>query len=87
MRNTVTTITVKVPQSLARRLDAGARRKGAGRSAFVRAAIEAALLDEESASRRGASVLSFCRDLAGCVAGPRDLSYGRRHMIGFGRRR
>jgi Arc/MetJ-type ribon-helix-helix transcriptional regulator len=86
MRNTTVMITVKLPQSLARRLDAGVRRKRTGRSAFVRAAIEAALRQQDGETRNG-SVLSQCRDLVGCVDGPADLSHGARHMRGFGQRR
>lgn len=86
MRNTTVMITLKLPDSLARRLDAGARRKRTARSAFVRDAIEAALRQQEGETGNG-SVLSHCRDLAGCVDGAADLSYATRHMRGFGRRR
>jgi Arc/MetJ-type ribon-helix-helix transcriptional regulator len=86
MRNTPITITVKLPESLARRLDAEARRRGSARSVFVREAIEAALRRQDGRGTNG-SVLSHCRDLAGCVDGPSDLSYAARHMRGFGRRR
>ena len=86
VRNTSVTITVKLPNSLARRLDAASRRRGVGRSAVVRDAIEQALAREDGAISNE-SVLAQCRDLAGCVDGPADLSYARRHMKGFGRRR
>jgi len=86
MGNTMVMITVKLPQSLARRLDAGARRKRTARSAFVRDAIEAALRQQDGETRNG-SVLSHCRDLVGCVDGPADLSHAARHMRGFGQRR
>lgn len=86
MRNTTVVITVKLPESLARRLDAEARRKRMARSAFVRDAIETVLQQQDGKARIG-SVLSHCRDLAGCVDGPADLSHAARHMRGFGRRR
>jgi hypothetical protein len=86
MRDTPVTITVKLPQALARRLDAGARRRRIVRSAFVRDAIEAALRLQQGEGADG-SVLSHCRDLAGCVEGPPDLSHNVKHLAGFGRRR
>ena len=79
-------VTLKLPERLARRLDAGARRRGAPRSAFIRDAIEAALQKEDSAAGGKGTVLDNCRDLVGSVdGGPRDLSHEPRHMRGFGR--
>ena len=55
------TLTLKVPESLAARLEVAARQRGAGKSALVREAI-VAYLDQAPESRAG-SFLDAARDL------------------------
>jgi predicted DNA-binding protein len=78
------TVTIKLPDGLATRLDGAVRRRATTRSTFVREAIEAALTESGDAGR--GSCLDLARDLAGSVrGGPRDLSSAKRHLKGFGR--
>jgi Arc/MetJ-type ribon-helix-helix transcriptional regulator len=78
------TVTIKLPDGLATRLNGVVRRRSTSRSAFVREAIEAALAKTGEAGK--GSCLDLARDLAGSLAGgPRDLSSNRRHLKGFGR--
>ncbi len=77
------TLTLKVPESLAARLEMAARKRGAGKSALVREAL-AAYLDQAPESRAG-SFLDAARDLAGAVSGPANLSTSPARMRGYGR--
>ncbi len=77
------TLTLKLPESLDSRLTAAARRRGESRSAVVREALEA-LLGGDDGGRAG-SCLDLAADLAGCVAGPGDLSVNPEHLRGYGR--
>jgi hypothetical protein len=82
----MTTISIKISEKLVRRLDAKARRIGVGRSVLVRDAIERILsLEDDSVPQE--SFLALCREFVGCVDGPPDLSYSKRHMEGFGKSR
>ncbi len=74
------TLTLKVPEALDKELAGLARQRGSTKSAFVRQAI-AELLPK--GRRRG--FVEAAGDLAGCLAGPRDLSSAARHMSGYGR--
>ena len=77
------TLSLKLPESLAARLTAVARKRGQSKSAVVRAVLE----DYLAASTRVApgSCLELAADLAGCVAGPGDLSSNKKHLRGFGK--
>ncbi len=77
------TISLKVPEALAVRLEEAARRRGIGRSKLIRDAVESYLQTEDGA--RSGSALSQAIDLAGVVAGPEDLSTNRAHLRNFGR--
>jgi predicted transcriptional regulator len=74
---------IKLPDGLLRRLDEAARARGTTRSALVRDVLED-LLRAEGASQK-ASFTAQAADLAGCAEGPADLSYGKRHLRGYGR--
>jgi predicted DNA-binding protein len=80
----VATITCKIPDLLAARLEAVAERRGMSKSAAVREAI-----DEWLKVKREQSTLSaydLMKDGCGVVrGGPRDLSWNKRHMDGYGR--
>ena len=78
----MSTVSLKMPEELATRLAAAARRRGITRSALVRDALESYL-------RRGGAgngtAADLARDLIGVLEGPRDLSEHSKHTKGFGR--
>ena len=76
------TLTLKVPPELDRRLERAARRRRAPKAELMRSAIERFLDAEEPASR---SFGAEAGDLAGVVKAAPDLSYGKRHLRGYGR--
>jgi metal-responsive CopG/Arc/MetJ family transcriptional regulator len=76
-------VSLKVPEELAARLAAAARRRGMTRSALVRDALESYL---QRVGPGSGSAADLARDLIGVVEGPRDLSERSRHMNGFGGR-
>ena len=77
-------LSLKVPESLDRKLAAVVRRRGARKSAVVRQALER-YLDESHEVRRG-SFLDLAGDLVGCVKGALpDLSSNPRHLADFGK--
>ncbi len=68
----MSSLSLKLHESLDARLAAAARNRGQSKSAVVRDALEAFLQsDRESVS---GSSLELAADLAGCVEGPDDLS-------------
>ncbi len=77
----MTTMTLKVPEVLGRRLARLAESRGASRSAVIREALERFL--EETASQPD-SCLARASDLIGCVEGPTDLSHNKKLLEGFG---
>lgn len=77
------TLSLKVPAETERRLAAFAARRGMGKSAAVRAALEA-YLKAEGRSEAG-SVLELAGETVGCVRGPGDLSTNPKYMKDFGR--
>jgi predicted DNA-binding protein len=76
------TITVKLPRPLAARLSAMVERQQSTQSALVREALERYLGDD---NEQGPSFLELAKDLAGCIAGPEDLSSNKDHLEGYGR--
>ena len=79
----MTTLSLKVPKTLAGRLAETARRRGISRSALVREALLAFL--ENGRPRKRPSALDLAGDLCGCLKGPGDLSYNKKYMEDFGR--
>lgn len=77
------TLSLKLPESVAIRLAAAARKRSQSKSAIVRALLDERLTEDESAAE--GSCLELAADLAGCVAGPRDLSTHKKHMRGYGK--
>ena len=77
------TLTVKVPEELDARLTAIAARRGENRSTLIRTAIEHIVESDENITP--SSCLDLTRDLVGCVDGPGDLSYNRKHLKGYGK--
>lgn len=78
------TLTVKLPDDLARQLDQAAGRKGCTRSALIRQSLVNYLV-ENRASGQGPSALDLAGDLVGCVDGPADLSSTPEHPADYGR--
>ena len=79
----MTNLSLKLPEAVAARLAAVARKRNQSKSAVVRAILDECLTETESAAQ--GSCLEVAADLAGCVAGPRDLSTHERHMRGYGK--
>jgi predicted DNA-binding protein len=78
------TISLKLPKALDAKLYVTAKRRGATKSAIVREAIEDYL--SRNGTTSSLSVAELAKELIGCVdGGPRDLSYNKKHMKGFGR--
>jgi hypothetical protein len=77
------TLTVKIPEGLASKLEALVRRRGQSRSEVVREAIERAV--EEGQEGSGPSVYDLVHDLIQPSRGPKDLATNPKHMRGFGR--
>jgi predicted transcriptional regulator len=78
----MTTLTVKMPEMLSRRLRHEASERGMNRSALIRQSVEK-MLDAADQPATG-SCLSLAQDLAGCLDGPGDLATHPKHMKGFG---
>ena len=77
------TITLKLSERLAARLDGVVKRRGRSQSEVVREALEAHL--ERGSEAIAGSCFDLARDLAGCLDGPADLSFSQRHLRGYGR--
>lgn len=75
------TLTVKIPEALAAKLDALVRRRGQRRSEIVREAIERAVAEPEHSQ---GNVLDMVADLKGVSKGPKDLSTNPKYMRGYG---
>jgi metal-responsive CopG/Arc/MetJ family transcriptional regulator len=79
-------ITIRVSESLVKRLKKQAGMSGRSESALVREALESYLA--KNPVPRSAYDLAKVAGLIGCVHGaPSDLSTNRKHMRGFGRGR
>ena len=77
-------LSLKVSESLDRKLAAVVKRRRIAKSVVVREAIEQYL--DESREVRGGSFLELAGDLVGCVKGaPSDLSSNPKHMEGYGK--
>jgi hypothetical protein len=77
------TITLKLSEALDSKLTAAARKSGLAKSALVRGLLDQALGNDPSVA--AGSCLELAADLAGCAEGPKDLSYHKKHLSGFGR--
>ena len=79
-------ITIRISESLVKRLKKQAGTRGRSESALVREALESYLAETSSSS----SAYDLAREagLIGCVRnGPSDLSTNRKYLEGFGKRR
>ncbi len=77
------TLCLKIPEAVAARLEATARKRGQSKSAVVREILDEYLSQGKPAAE--VSCLDLAGDLIGCVEGPGDLSTNPRYMSGFGR--
>jgi Ribbon-helix-helix protein, copG family len=76
------TISLKLPADLERKLSARAKLDGKTKSALIRDAIEAHLLRGAGCAK--GTFLELAGDLIGCLEGPGDLSYNKKHFKTFG---
>ncbi len=81
----MSTLSLKLPESLLLRLDQESRARRLTKSALVRAALEREL--EPAKSSRATSCYDLAHDLAGSVRKklPKDLATNPKYMEGFGR--
>ena len=77
------TVSLRLPDPLAVRLDETARKYDVSRSALIRIALETYLREDEAAPED--SALSRAADLKGILSGPEDLSVNRSYLRNFGR--
>ena len=77
-------ITIRISESLVKRLKKQAGMKRRSESALVREALEKYLKEPLPGSARD---LAQDAGLIGCVRGPSDLSTNRKHLEGFGKSR
>lgn len=78
----MTTISLKVPETLAIRLEDTARRRGVSKSVLIRSALEVYL--QTNRAEEPGSALSQAGDLAGSLSGPQDLSTNKNYLRNFG---
>jgi len=80
------TVTVKLPDELAVRLEKRAKRLGVSKSAILRESLERNLVGKNGAVEEEPSAYDLMRDGFGCVdSGIGDLSTNPKYMEGFGR--
>lgn len=77
------TISVRIPEDVANRLQAASRNTGVSKSEVIREALEAYLANGRDGDDRP-TLADRCRDLIGSVDGPSDLSTNPKYMEGFG---
>ena len=78
----MTTISLKVPETLAIRLEDTARQRGVSKSVLIRSALEVCL--QTNRAEEPGSALSQAADLAGALSGPKDLSANKDYRRNFG---
>ncbi len=76
------TLSLKLSESLLAKLTSMARERGENRSALLREAIETFITGDNHTPK--GSCLDLAKDLVGCVRGPVDLSFNKKHMRGYG---
>jgi hypothetical protein len=78
----MTTISLKVPDTLDSRLAEEAQRRRTSKSALIREYVEKML----HSPRKGenASCLDLAGDLVGCLSGPRDIATNPKYLEDFG---
>ena len=79
----MTTVSLKLPATLAVRLTETARQKSMSKSALIRDALETYLRSDDAVGKD--SALSRAADVMGMLSGPEDLSVNREYLRKFGR--
>jgi predicted DNA-binding protein len=80
------TMTVKLPDELAVRLEKRAKRLGVSKSALLRESLERDLVEDAVVVEEAPSAYDLMKGGFGCVnSGVGDLSTNPKHMEGFGR--
>jgi hypothetical protein len=74
----MTTMTLKLPETLRRGVEEEARRRGVLKSVLVRECVEAMLRSKQR--RKPRTCLDLVGDLVGSQPGPRDASVKRRYL-------
>ncbi len=77
------TLSLKLPESLLAKLTSMARERGENRSVLLREAIETFIAGTITPPK--GSCLDLAKDLVGCVKGPIDLSFQKKHIRGYGK--
>lgn len=78
----MTTISLKVPDTLDSRLAEEARRRRTSKSAVIRECLDKVMLAPKK--DRAATCLDLAEDLAGCLKGPRDIATNPKYLDDFG---
>ena len=78
----MTTISLKVPDTLDSRLSEEAQRRRTSKSVVIRECVEKVLLAPRK--DRAASCLDLAGELAGCLKGPRDIATNPKYLDDFG---
>ena len=76
------TVSLKMPETLAIRLEETARKKGVSKSTLIREVLEAYLQTDRA--EHPESALSRAADLVGVLSGPEDLSVNKDYLRDFG---
>jgi metal-responsive CopG/Arc/MetJ family transcriptional regulator len=76
------TLSFKLPNALLAEINSKANEKGITKSDLLREALDAYFRSDQQT--RG-SCHDLAADVAGCIEGPGDLSFNKKHMEGFGK--
>ena len=83
------TLSLRVPDSLDKKLQRDAKRRGTSKSALVKGVLEdyygRTNGNKKVADGKQKKLAQILKEYAGCLEGPGDLSYNPKHMEGFGR--
>lgn len=79
----MTTISLKLPESLGAQLEAEARRRQTTKSAIIRELLEEGL--NKPRRKKAVTCYDLVKDIIGSVRGPRDLASNPKYMEGFGK--
>ena len=77
------TLSLKLPEPLDAKLTAAAKQRGTNKSVLIRDAIETYLSHSNEPLEN--SFLDLAKEFIGCVEGPKDLSFNKEYMKGYGR--
>jgi Arc/MetJ-type ribon-helix-helix transcriptional regulator len=78
----VSTISLKLPETLAKKLETEAKKSGRSKSEVVRDALEKSFRTE---GKKKPTFYELTSHLAGCGRGPGDLSTNKKYMSDFGK--